>query len=284
MAANFSNTKCIAFDLDFTILNSDKEMSDRMRQALLAAAKKGIALVPVSGRAFTTIPEEILSMEGVSYVVSSNGSAIYETKTRARIHENLLQARDVRRIMRSVGNFFLEGQITYEAFVNGVAYASADYVRNPAAFGIYPGGVAYIKQSRKPERFIIDFIFDHAKELESLDFILKNEGLFGMIESTVKRNAEQISVTSSVPFRMEILSSEAGKGNGLSYVLHQLGISPEETIAFGDGDNDADMLSLAGIGVALQNATKKCKDAAAYITEASVDEDGVAAFLEEHLL
>ncbi len=284
MSSTLSNIKCIAFDLDFTILNSDKTLSPRLAAALAKAAEKGIVLVPVSGRAFHTFPACLKDLPGISYAVSSNGAAVYDTNTGERIHEALLSAVDVRRIMRSVSPYFLEGQIAYEAFLNGEAYAAVDYVNNPAAFGIYPGGVAYIKSSRKPVRYIIDFIFEHAKELESVDFILKNTGLFSMIAAGIKRSAENITITSSVPFRLEVMSSAAGKDNGLSFVLDRLGIAPEEVLAFGDGDNDIPMLQLAGMGVALKNGTQQCRDAADAVTEGTVDEDGVAAFLESFVL
>lgn len=138
MQTDFSKIKCIAFDLDDTVLNENKELSDRTRAALSKAAEAGIALVPVSGRSYDTFPACIRELPGVSYAVTSNGSAIYDGQTGKRVHSWLMKAKDVRAIMRSVGNFFLEGQITYEAFVDGTAYASADYIADPTRFGVPP--------------------------------------------------------------------------------------------------------------------------------------------------
>ena len=194
-----------------------------------------------------------------------------------------MEARDVRAIMRSVGSFFLEGQITYEAFVDGVAYASADYVANPTRFGVPRSAVSYIQQTRHPDRYIIDFIFENAGKLDSLDLILKESGMYRMIENAVKRGSENVYITSSVPYRMEISSKESGKASGLKYVLDQLGIGPEEVIAFGDGDNDAQMLQFAGTGIAVKNATENCKESADATLELTSAEDGVADYLEKYL-
>ena len=81
--------------------------------------------------------------------------------------------------MRSVGNFFLEGQITYEAFVDGAAHAAADYVTSPTRFGVPKSAVSYIQQTRRPNRYIIDFIFENAGKMDSLDLILKEPACTG---------------------------------------------------------------------------------------------------------
>lgn len=65
-----------------------------------------------------------------------------------------------------------------------------------------------------------------------------------------------------------------GKVVGIKQVIDYLNITKEEIIAFGDADNDLSMLDFAGIGVALGNGTKACKDHADYITN-HIDEDGV---------
>lgn len=65
-------------------------------------------------------------------------------------------------------------------------------------------------------------------------------------------------------------------------LLNELHIEREECIAFGDGDNDAEMLSYAGIGVAVENATQLAKNTANFVTKAHF-EDGVAIIMEEIL-
>ena len=66
---------------------------------------------------------------------------------------------------------------------------------------------------------------------------------------------------------------------GIQEYLDRLGISVRETMAFGDGHNDIEMLRFAGIGVAMGNASDEVKGAADYVTD-SVDEDGIALALQ----
>lgn len=77
----------------------------------------------------------------------------------------------------------------------------------------------------------------------------------------------------------DINPRDGGKGVALLQAARCLGIPPAQTMAFGDGGNDTEMLLAAGIGVAMGNATDELKDAADYITS-SVDDDGIARAIE----
>ena len=116
------NIKCIAFDLDHTVINSDGTMSDATRTVIEQAIAEGIEIVPVSGRAFATFPESIGQIKGISYAVTSNGAAIYNKKTGERIHGVAIEYADLHSILDAFAHYFHNGQITYEAFVDGVAY------------------------------------------------------------------------------------------------------------------------------------------------------------------
>ncbi len=284
MSTGFSDIRCIAFDLDDTLLNQKMEITPRTRNTLVRAVEKGILLLPVSGRPFSAFPDCVLRLPSVLYAVTGNGSAVYDARSRGRVHEWTLKGNDVRTVMRSVSNFFLEGQITYEAFFDGQPYAAADFVAEPRLFGMKPEVVSYIQSTRHPVRYMVDFIYEHANHLDSLDLILKDPGLFSMIESTIRRNVPGIYITSSVPYRMEITRAEAGKAAGMRCALEFLNLTPEQAIAFGNGDNDAGMLAAAGIGVAVANATKPCIASADYVTDGTNLDDALADFVEKNLL
>ena len=82
------------------------------------------------------------------------------------------------------------------------------------------------------------------------------------------------------PAFTDITARRADKGTALMTVAAHLGISREDTIAFGDGGNDKSILQAAGTGVAMGNAPDDVKAVADYVT-ASVDEDGIARALEQ---
>lgn len=77
----------------------------------------------------------------------------------------------------------------------------------------------------------------------------------------------------------DVISADGGKRNAMLEILRRYGIAPSECIAFGDSENDIEMLRGAGIGVAMGNATPDCIAAADYVT-ADCDDDGVQKALE----
>lgn len=83
------------------------------------------------------------------------------------------------------------------------------------------------------------------------------------------------------PFFVEFLRPDVTKGAGLELLCKSQGIMMEDVVAFGDGDNDKEMLLLAGLGCAMGNAKTVTKEAANVVLAHSNDEDGVARHLEE---
>ena len=77
---------------------------------------------------------------------------------------------------------------------------------------------------------------------------------------------------------LDIIAPGGGKVTGIRKYLDRCGLQPEEIIAFGDGENDLDMLRFAGIGVAMGNAEVAVKEAADFVT-ADIDDDGIAKAL-----
>jgi len=88
----------------------------------------------------------------------------------------------------------------------------------------------------------------------------------------------------SKPYFMELVPVNSGKGEALKWLAERLGIAQEETMAFGDSMNDESMIRYAGHSVAMCNGRPEIKTLARYTTSFSNDDDGVARFIEEHVL
>ncbi|GAB2284833.1 hypothetical protein Dimus_019286 [Dionaea muscipula] len=86
---------------------------------------------------------------------------------------------------------------------------------------------------------------------------------------------DHANVVQAIPNMLEIVPRGTSKGDGVKMLLQHLGVSAEEVMAIGDGENDVEMLELASLGVALSNGSEKAK-AVADVIGASNDEDGVA--------
>ena len=263
--------RCIALDLDLTTLDREGRLSEGNRQALEYAISKGIHIIIASGRAFDSLPADVLAVPGIEYAITSNGSAVYHIPTKRRLIGYTLEPNSVREIMARTADL----PLTYEAFLDGVAYADAGYVSDPVAHGAAPRAIRYIQTTRHPEADIRGFILDHRGRLDSLDLITGDTELKARTEDLLRRTVPDIYVTSSVQQLIEISHRAAGKHSGVRFVAERLGLSPADIAAFGDGDNDADMLSYVGCGIAMANASPACLAAADQVT-LDHREDGVA--------
>ena len=94
------------------------------------------------------------------------------------------------------------------------------------------------------------------------------------LQNEVPRYFPQLMALRSKPEYLEILSPESTKRSAVQVLLDHYGLKPEQAVAFGDSDVDADMLQYCGFGVAMGNAPKQVKEAADFVT-ASNDQEGV---------
>lgn len=263
--------KCIALDLDGTTLCSDKSISDITRAAICEAIDAGIQVVVASGRCLDALPEAVTKIEGISYAITSNGAAVYDLKSRECLRRVTLSQVAVENILEITG----DSRLVYEAFYGGIPYAPCEYVEDPLAHGAMPFAVNYIHTTRHPVLDIKAFILEHKRDLDGLDLITRDKHLWEKLWRLVNDKLDDVYITSSVPNRIEIADKKAGKHSGLQYILERISASPEQAAAFGDADNDIEMLSYVKYGMAVANGTERCK-AAACCTVPSNLENGVA--------
>ena len=203
----------------------------------------GIQIVIASGRSLDTLPEEMTHFPGIRYAICGNGAMVYDLAAQRILVQHFLPAETAREVLWLGQGEFL----TYEGFVDGCAYAQSDYVNHPAVYLCGENSVAYVQSTRHP-------VPDIAAFLTSLS------GVY---------------ITSSVPHLIEISNEACGKHRGLAFLAAHLGIPREAVCAFGNADNDADMLEWAGMGIAVANGSPACLAAADAVTGHYL-EDGVA--------
>ncbi|MBO5458777.1 MAG: HAD family phosphatase [Lachnospira sp.] len=270
--------KLIALDLDRTTLNAQGKLSKENKEAIQAAVAKGIHVCIASGRAFDTLPESIVSIPGIEYAITSNGAAVYKIQNKQCLRSYLLKEESVREIIRLTK----DRPVTYEGFIRGRAYASKEYIENPVKFGATPHAVAYVQATRNFKEDIVGFLLKNAAQLDSMDIVVKDIHEKERIIKLLSDNVSDIYITSSISQLVEVSYKDAGKRSGVQFIAEYLGISREEIAAFGDADNDIDMLEYAGFGIAVKNASDRAIEAADYVT-LHHDESGVAYALRNIL-
>lgn len=261
----------IALDLDRTTLNSQGKLSKANYNALSQAIKNGVHVCIASGRAFDTLPSDVLSVPGIEYAITSNGAAVYNIKTKERIKSYLLTENAIDIIM----NICKKYPVTYEAFINGVAYTGKEYIDNPDKFGATQRSIDYVLSTRTLKDDIVGFIYENKNRLDCIDIIVNNDELKNTIINEIKTATNEVYITSSIKQLIEISYKDAGKKSGLEFLSNYLNISRENIAAFGDADNDFDMIKYAGVGIAMENASSHLLEVADYTT-LHHDNDGVA--------
>lgn len=270
--------KCIALDLDRTTLNAQGKLSKANEEAIRKAIAKGIQVCIASGRAFDTLPQDVVSIPGIEYAITSNGAAVYRIQDKQCLRSYVLTEQSVKKILELTKDF----PVTYEGFIRGTAYAAKEYIEDPVKFGATEHAVAYVQSTRHLQDDIVSFLKQHDDELDSMDIVVKDEAQKQKVIEVLKAEVEDIYITSSISQLVEISYKDAGKRSGVKFITEYLGLNPKQVAAFGDADNDIDMLEYAGCGIAMENASNGLLAVADVVT-LHHDRDGVAYALKNIL-
>lgn len=266
----------VALDLDDTLLNEKSQLTPGTKDALQALIRLGVEVVIASGRPFSSLPETVLSVPGIRFAITSNGAAIQQVPGGERIHGSTLSCHAVDVIL-SVTE---QEPVLLETFIEGIAYADARYVADPVQYGASEHAVGYVQRTRRPVENIRVFITEHCGKLDSIDIICPQpEWKWGYLERIMALTSD-VYLTTSCRQLLEISDIQAGKASALQHLCAQLNLTADQCVAFGNAENDIDMLQFAGLGIAVSNATPACLAAADRICGSNA-EDGVAQVLWE---
>lgn len=262
--------RLIAFDLDGTLLTTDKRVTEETRRTLRWAAENGICLLPATGRPLTAIPREILELPGVEYAVTANGARIVRAKEGKTVWERLVSVEKARKVLDIFGEYDTLREIYYD----GKGCVKKEEMERASHFIPDPVMEAYFRTTRTTVPNLL------AGSREGHRGADKVQAFFASDEE--KKEAWErlerlggISVTGALPYNIEVNADRIDKGSALLWTAGRLGIRREEILAFGDGANDVEMIRAAGIGAAMSSAVPEAL-AAADILAGSNDEDGVA--------
>ncbi len=271
--------KLIATDLDNTALNRESHLSSGNRKAFEDAMNKGIEVVIATGRGLFGIPSEFFEIEGIRYAITSNGACIHNIKTGKVLLRYTLSESTAMKLLQ-IGKKY---GAAYEIFVDGKAYVSKEYYADPEKYGMPAFLHDYIISTRHPVDDIDAFIEEHKSLIENFAYVTKNDTMHTGIADEVIATCKDTFVTSSDPQWVEVMSKESGKGKGLLHLCEYLNIDIKDTAAFGDADNDVEMLEYAGLSIAMENGSKACKEASDFVSDFNYN-DGVAKGIYDHIL
>lgn len=272
--------RLIAMDLDGTSLQPDRTtFSPRLQDALDAAHRKGVAVVPITGRQFFLLPPAV--RQGAAWeklAVLSNGGEVRRLTDGALLSGHYLEPDALLPLIDAAEELGLPIELSGEE-------------------GLYLTRESWDCQRRTggPLRFHLEEVlsrFGHeTKDLRALLELVRTvqKANLPYVPDEVRSETERVldslplSWFWSGPQAVEIAHPDASKAGGLLEVCRLLDISPAQAMALGDSGNDIPMLRRAGLGVAMGNASPQVR-AAADAVSAPYDQDGAALAVEQYVL
>jgi Cof subfamily protein (haloacid dehalogenase superfamily) len=271
--------KLIGFDLDGTLLTSDKKLSERTRKTMELAISLGIVMVPATGRPLSGVPKELLEFPGIRYVVTANGARVLDIVEKRTMTEELLPREKCGQIL----SIFERYDTFREIYYNGTGYADREKLDHVERYQKDPAMQKYLRETRKPVDSVRQMFDGDNRGMDKIQALFarmeEKENAIAEIIETV----EDVEVTGALSNNKEVNANGIHKGNALLRLGELLGIHREEIMAFGDGKNDRKMLETVGVGVAMANSVPEVLEAADMVT-ASNDDDGVAKVIEQYVL
>lgn len=263
----------VAIDLDGTLLNSAHQISPNNQEIVRQLASEKVTVVIATGRSVVSVKEIVAELGIPAYMLALNGTFI------AKIHQGELKI-----LRKSVlDNAILEEALKLAVEQGITLIASNEFGSDRVLFNTEKEVVQEFMMERPDLRNLTEddmlraiqdstteylkvaFTDTSVEKLKNLQKILVDQGI-----STVFSDTHYI----------EIVPQGINKGASLEYLCKQLMIPLEKTVAIGDQENDIEMLTVSGIGVAMGNAKAHVK-AVADLQTSTNDQDGVATILQK---
>ena len=244
-------TKIIFFDIDGTLVKlGTTQMSEKTKYALQKCKENGIKIFIATGRPYMWVPKFDIEFDGI---VSFNGQ--YCIDTNGLIYKNNIDPEDVLQCKRNCDDMNIP-----------LAIATKD------------------KMCANYSQETLDYYFTFASQVleidENYDETIK-QPVYQMMaaidakeDEKLLKGCKSIQITRWWDHACDIIPVNGRKEIGIQQVLDHYGLKKEEAMAFGDGGNDATMISYVGTGIAMGNSKQEVKEIADYITS-TVEEDGV---------
>jgi Cof subfamily protein (haloacid dehalogenase superfamily) len=263
--------KMLVLDLDDTLLNDNHSISAYNKEMLLKAQESGVKVVLASGRptpAMMKYAHDLKLAEFDSYIISYNGGMITEMKNQQVVFERSLTKEEI----HSLHDFSIKNKVHIITYTEkGVlSETESEYIDVELSLT----GMAHHKVSS---------FKDEVKSSAVKCILLEEPSYLKTVESKLKSERSDLSVSISKPFFLEVMPQGIDKAASIDVLASQLGIKQEEIIAVGNAGNDLSMIQYAGLGVWVDNVPADLRHHADVVV-ASNNNDGVAEVVKRFIL
>lgn len=255
--------KLFVFDLDGTLLDSNKEVLESTHDILKEIKVAGHEVAIATGRS-ADMAKKAIDDSQIDHYVVCNGSAGFINHEPAFIHP--LDRSELKELLNIAWEH--NHPVVYET---PQALRRHDEVVNPRV----SGGMAFVQQPVPP----IDSSYYEQEDLVQLLLFINEEEQAKYYDGKF----EKLELIRWYEAGIDVIPAQSGKWQGVVEIANQLDVKQEDIIVFGDGNNDMDMISKAHTSVAMGNAHDWVKEAATYVAKTN-DEDGIAEVIIQNNL
>ncbi len=273
------NYQLIALDMDGTLLNDEKKITQKTLSCIKKAKEKGVRVVISSGRVPGGLKfyEEIIAKE--EPMICANGALILNHKKEVIYNEGinkntLLNIIDIlRKYKNTYYHFYHDNIMCTEKF----DYSTKRFYEfNESIERKYRIEIRIITDSKK-------YIKDREREINKIVVVDNDLEYLNRIQKEIEDNLN-VSVTKSHISNIEICNFGISKGIALEKLANYYNIPIEKCIAVGNDENDISMIKKAGLGVFMKNTREELKKHANYITNMDNNNDGIAEVIDKFIL
>lgn len=269
--------KLVVVDMDGTLLNSSKRVSEENKNVLAELQNLGVIVAIATGRIYTTLKTHVKDLKIDAPVIACNGAVIRDINHAQTIFADPISMENCRRILAVCKEYKVDCYMYSEDTI----YAR----RLEKLVGSFYDSSKTAKEEDKIKIEMMksmEDVLDKGKAIYKF-VIFSEDGR--LVEKTKKKLKETLDLEickSSADF-LDVMNKGVCKGFGIKKLAESLGIEREAIIAAGDNENDISMIRFAGLGIAMGNGVEEIKAAADFITDTN-DNDGLAKALRKFVL
>ena len=264
-------------DMDGTLLNSDKVISNENEVALKKLNQMGIEIIIATGRIDLNVRDFIKQLDLKGPVISCNDGLIRNCDTKEIIYSKTID----KVILQEIVTYCKNNSINYIIYTDEIVYASENNFKSKK----YEKRLIVLsKASQLPIEYMDDKTIKNINSIGALKFLVvceKHEEVVTLQKYFSKY--KNLTVVSSELCLLDIMASNTSKGSALEILSRKLEVDLSEVIVFGDNYNDMEMLKCAGMPIAMGNAVAGIKSLAKYITKSN-NESGIAYAINNYIL
>lgn len=278
----------IALDMDGTLLDSGQRITPRAKAAVGEILAHGKQVVFATGRCRPQLEEYLECFPQMRYLICENGACVCNLKTGEDLFRRALPQQQVLHVMETVE----KEDVLATFFIGNRSFMDRRTFLRMEEFGLESYRAVFAKSAVWVED-LFSFYRDRPLEVEKIALFFPSgnlnarDGLHRRAQACarVQERIHSLPVTMAVSAsgNMEITGEGVNKGTGLKLLCGHLGLPLSQTAAVGDGENDRELLRLAGLAVAMENASASIRAAAA-VTVPDCDHDGAAVAMERYML